>query len=450
MQLHDFGNPVVYTANDPTAPGSRMYAAVVDSQQGGIYITNSIWAGAGSTWSKVPNPPRTEGHPYNIKVLNDGTLVVTYSARRDPSGNFTQSSGVFVSTNQGQTWTDRTLMGGAGQPGMQYWTKDLTIDPTDPAQNTWYAAVRSGFGNAGQGMGGLYRTTNRGVNWTRVFTSQGVESATINATTHEMYVSTLDSGLWFSSNFDAASPTFTQTNYPFRQPERVFINPNNPTEVWVTSFGYGMAVGTAVVDNTPPTVTDVTFDYAHKPQRLLYTFSEDVKTVTSGSLTVTRVPGGTAIAFSLTNYNPTTHIATFTAGGTGVLADGNYHAILSKTGITDQAGNPLAADKLFDFFSLVGDANHDGTVGPGDFNVLATNFGKLNRVWADGDFDFDGTVGAADFNLLASRFGTTLVPPQGGVVASVLPQTTTGPGGTRRVILHSPSRTKPASTIILP
>ena len=37
---------------------------------------------AASTWTKVTNPPRTEGHPFNVVVLNDGTLVATYSARR--------------------------------------------------------------------------------------------------------------------------------------------------------------------------------------------------------------------------------------------------------------------------------------------------------------------------------------------------------------------------------
>ena len=29
---------------------------------------------------------------------------------------------------------------------------------------------------------------------------------------------------------------------PFRQPERVFFNPFNPNEVWVTSFGGGVMV----------------------------------------------------------------------------------------------------------------------------------------------------------------------------------------------------------------
>jgi hypothetical protein len=51
-------------------------------------------------------------------------------------------------------------------------------------------------------------------------------------------------GLWYSININSATPTFSLvTSYPFRQPERVFFNPFNPLEIWVTSFGNGMRVG---------------------------------------------------------------------------------------------------------------------------------------------------------------------------------------------------------------
>jgi hypothetical protein len=41
-----------------------------------------------------------------------------------------------------------------------------------------------------------------------------------------------------------ATPTWTLvSSYPFRQPERVFFNPYNKNELWVSSFGNGMKVG---------------------------------------------------------------------------------------------------------------------------------------------------------------------------------------------------------------
>jgi Dockerin type I domain len=234
--LHTFGHPVVWVATDPNDP-NRLYASAVSSTAGGIYTTDNLSAGTAATWTQVTAPSRTQGHPFNLDVLADGTLVATFSGRR-VGNSFTNSSGVFISTDHGQTWTDRT------GTGMQFWTKDITIDPTDPTQSTWYASVRFAFGTTGaSGTGGLYRTTNRGQTWTQIFQSIGAESAAINPTTGEMYVSTEENSLYYSANPKAAAPTFTQTDYPFRQPERIFFNPYNSNEVWVTSFGYGLTVG---------------------------------------------------------------------------------------------------------------------------------------------------------------------------------------------------------------
>jgi hypothetical protein len=238
--LHDFLHPVIGLALDPNNT-SRMYASVIHSTAGGIYVSSNIQNGGASSWTKLTNPPRTEGHPFNIHVLNDGTLVCTYSGRRNSSGAFTASSGVFTSTNGGSTWTDRS------DPGMRYWTKDLVIDPHDSSQNTWYVAVFSGWGGPPNGLGGLYKTTNRGISWSKINTLDRVTSCAISpANPNEMYLTTETDGLWYSSNINSASPAFSAvTSYPFRQPERVFYNPFNPSEVWVTSFGHGIRVGNA-------------------------------------------------------------------------------------------------------------------------------------------------------------------------------------------------------------
>lgn len=238
VTLHDFVHPVIWLALDSTNP-NRMYASVIHSTQGGIFVSNNIQNGSSSTWTKLANPPRTEGHPFNIHVLNDGTLVCTYSGRRNSGGTFTTSSGVFVSTNGGSSWIDRS------HSGMQYWTKDLVIDPHDSTQNTWYVGVFSGWGGPPNGLGGLYKTTNRGQAWTRIKNLDRVTSCAISPVNpNEMYLTTETEGLWYSSDLNAATPTFTAvTSYPFRQPERVFYNPFNPDEIWVTSFGHGLRVG---------------------------------------------------------------------------------------------------------------------------------------------------------------------------------------------------------------
>jgi hypothetical protein len=59
-----------------------------------------------------------------------------------------------------------------------------------------------------------------------------------------------------SNNMNAVTPDWMLVeSYPFRQPERVFFNPYNQDEMWVTSFGNGMKVGylnsTGLSDLTP-------------------------------------------------------------------------------------------------------------------------------------------------------------------------------------------------------
>jgi len=235
--LYDFSRPVVWIAFDPNN-SNKMYASVVNSSTGGIYKCDNIETNPG-TWTKLTNPPGTEGHPYNIRILNDGTLVVTYSGRIDNTGQFTASSGVFVSTDDGVSWQDRS------DDDMKYWTKDIIIDPNDNTQNTWYACVNSGWGGPPNDLGGLYKTTDRGLTWTNILDLFRVESCSINPNNHnEMYATTYKGGLWKTQNLNASMPEFSLIDsYPFKHPMRVFFNPYDSGEVWVTSFGNGLRVG---------------------------------------------------------------------------------------------------------------------------------------------------------------------------------------------------------------
>lgn len=239
--VKNFGHPVFWVALDPNN-ATRAYASVIHSSQGGIYVTNNLNSGASSTWTKLSNPPRTQGHPASIIVLNDGKVLCTYSGRR--ASAFTNSSGCFLYNPANSTWSD------VSHSGMYYWTKDVVLDPSDASQNTWYVCVFSGWGGAPNGLGGLYKTTNRGSSWTKLTGSQfdRVTSITFNPNNNkEAYLTTEVQGLWISSNMDQATPTWTMVNsYPFRQPERVFFNPYNQNEIWVTSFGNGLRMGNSL------------------------------------------------------------------------------------------------------------------------------------------------------------------------------------------------------------
>jgi photosystem II stability/assembly factor-like uncharacterized protein len=252
QNMRVFNHPVFWLALDPNN-NNRMYASVIHygagTGVGGIYRSDNINNLAAATWTKLPNPPRTQGHPASIVVLNDGNVLATYSGRRTASG-FTNSSGVFLYNTANGTWTDLSAT------GMLYWTKDIILDPADTAQNTWYVCVFSGWGGAPNGLGGLYKTTDRGQNWQKLTGAQfdRVGSITFNPNnTQQAYLTTEGQGLWYSNNMHTTNssqakitaPDFTfVADYPFSQPERVFFNPYNNNEVWVSSFGHGMKVGT--------------------------------------------------------------------------------------------------------------------------------------------------------------------------------------------------------------
>jgi hypothetical protein len=242
--LHNFGYPVVWLTKHPTN-ANIMYASVVNTNVGGVYVTSNLLSGAASTWTRLAAPPRTEGHPLSVQVLRDNTLACSYSARRDPSGNFTHSSGVFVSTDGGASWADRSVA------NMQCWTKDLVLYPFDTNQNTWFACVYEAWGpNRPYNAGGIYRTTDRGLTWS-AFTSATYPSlirvASISfhpANTNFAFLTTEVNGLLYSTNILSAAPSFFLVSaYPFFHPMRIFTNPYNNGEIWATSFGNGLRVG---------------------------------------------------------------------------------------------------------------------------------------------------------------------------------------------------------------
>ena len=124
-------NPVTNVVIDPSHPG-RAYALVANSTNGGIWVTNNLYLADGktvnpnATWTQLAVPSHTftaaftyggqqyaagtyyARDPYDLKVLNDGTLVAVFDVQYDSTNSYIiPTSGVWISTDGGTTWTDR-------------------------------------------------------------------------------------------------------------------------------------------------------------------------------------------------------------------------------------------------------------------------------------------------------------------------------------------------------
>jgi autotransporter-associated beta strand protein len=95
------------------------------------------------------------------------------------------------------------------------------------------------------------------------------------------------------------------------------------------------------------------------------------------------------------------------------IANANSNAPQYGIGFSDGAdeinGHPivsgLSSGQIELKYTLLGDANLDGTVNGADFSILAANFGQGYTNWDQGNFLFTPAVNGADFSALAHNFG---------------------------------------------
>jgi hypothetical protein len=65
----------------------------------------------------------------------------------------------------------------------------------------------------------------------------------------------------------------------------------------------------------------------------------------------------------------------------------------------------LPSGEIEIMFTLLGDANLDGTVNAEDYTTFSQNLGLTGMYWDDGDFNYDGTVNAEDYTLFSQNIG---------------------------------------------
>ncbi len=105
-------------------------------------------------------------------------------------------------------------------------------------------------------------------------------------------------------------------------------------------------------------------------------------------------------------------------------------------------GNPanLPSGTIYVRYTLLGDANLDGTVNGSDFSIVAANFGLGVTNWDEGNFLYGSSVNGSDFSALASNFG------QGVSIPAAVTPIVEAPAATNATASTSTSSTSSQST----
>jgi hypothetical protein len=95
--------------------------------------------------------------------------------------------------------------------------------------------------------------------------------------------------------------------------------------------------------------------------------------------------------------------------GTGIISSPASQNHNYAVGYADSAdpGNPanLPAGEIEIKYTLLGDANLDGSVNGADFSIVASHFGKGVTAWDEGNFNYSAAVNGSDFSAMAANFG---------------------------------------------
>lgn len=228
----DSGRLTAIAVDNTSTSGHTVYIGAAD---GGVWKTTN----GGTTWT-----PLFDGEPtlsigsIAIDPSNSNTIYVG-TGESNYSGDAVDGMGIFKSTDGGAHWTQygATLFAGGG-------IASIAVDPH--SSSTVLAAVKNGLNGAPTGgapnpsnIGGIWRSTNGGVNWTRIlhdsnapfFSSDGDDIAFDAAHTGWVWAGMGDTqgagnfaGLWRSLDHGATwhllaglpSELNTPSAYPYR------------------------------------------------------------------------------------------------------------------------------------------------------------------------------------------------------------------------------------------
>jgi photosystem II stability/assembly factor-like uncharacterized protein len=219
---------------DPDSPPETrvLYVAACGK---GVYKSEN----AGRTWA-LKNNGITEKEPLAWRLVRDsskGLYLIIVKRGEEPSPRSPDDGALYYSTDAAEHWIRVTLPAEVNAPN------GIAVDPRNP--DRLYLAAWGRFANGAEVGGGVYLSTNRAKTWTHVLTEdQHIFDVTVDERTPSViYAVGFESSAWRSA--DAGLSWSRVPGYNFKWGQKVILDPNDPTKIYITTFGGGVWHGAA-------------------------------------------------------------------------------------------------------------------------------------------------------------------------------------------------------------
>jgi photosystem II stability/assembly factor-like uncharacterized protein len=196
----------------------------------------------GKTW-QLKNNGITEKDPFAWRItrdINGALYLIVARANEGRSGTKTGSGALYKSIDGAEHWTRMKLPEGVNGPTGQ------ALDPRDNRRIylTAWGQERPGVDSGG----GVFLSTNGGQSWKPLFSrSQHVYDVTIDPHAPDtLYICGFDAAAYRST--DAGLHWKRIRGYNFKWGHRVVVDPDDPSMIYITTYGGGVWHGPAAGD----------------------------------------------------------------------------------------------------------------------------------------------------------------------------------------------------------
>ena len=196
----------------------------------------------GKTWTlKNTGIAGAEPFAWRITPGKDGSLYLVVARRSEKDDHSEAGAGaLYRSVDKAEHWQRIDLPEGVTGP------TGLQIDPRD--QQRLYLTAWGQEGDTVDTNGGVYVSDNGGKTWKPLYTqSQHVYDLTIDPRNPDiLYISGFDTGAFRS--MDRGEHWTRIKGYNFKWGHRVILDPNDPTQIYITTYGGGVWHGPTAGD----------------------------------------------------------------------------------------------------------------------------------------------------------------------------------------------------------